>query len=124
MPIGVRRKATEWKKVENLYRTALAQNDSNNPSEQIRSRFRDSFDRGIVETAARSVNVRKIRLRTPPRRDTGRARVGRQKDAGLMACRPVPARSVQAARTSEACRGAPFAGSQPLPEMSLFAAEF
>jgi hypothetical protein len=42
MPISMRRKTRGMEKVENLYRTARAQNDSINTSEQLRSRLRDA----------------------------------------------------------------------------------
>ena len=42
MPIRMRRKACGMEKVENLYRTARAQNDSINTPEQFRSRLRDT----------------------------------------------------------------------------------
>src|SRR5260221_5930226 len=42
MPIPMRRKRRAMEKVENLYRTARAQNVSINTSEQIRSRLRES----------------------------------------------------------------------------------
>jgi hypothetical protein len=41
MPLPVCRKRRAVEKVENLYRTARAQNDSIDTSEQIRSRLRD-----------------------------------------------------------------------------------
>ena len=43
MPISMRRKTCGMEKVENLYRTALAQNDSINTSEQFGSRLRDAM---------------------------------------------------------------------------------
>jgi hypothetical protein len=43
MPISMRRKTRGMEKVENLYRTARAQNDSINTSEQLRSRLRDAL---------------------------------------------------------------------------------
>jgi hypothetical protein len=45
MPMRVGRKRFGMEKVENLYRTARAQNNSINTSEQIRSRLRDSVAR-------------------------------------------------------------------------------
>ena len=42
MPISMRRKSCGMEKVENLYRTAPAQNDSINTPEQFRSRLRDA----------------------------------------------------------------------------------
>ena len=42
MPMRVHRKRLGMEKVENLYRTARAQNDSTNTPKQIRSRLRDS----------------------------------------------------------------------------------
>ena len=42
MPLRMRRKACGMEKVENLYRTARAQNDSINTPEQFRSRLRDT----------------------------------------------------------------------------------
>ena len=42
MPISMRRKTCGMEKVENLYRTAPAQNDSINTSEQFGSRLRDA----------------------------------------------------------------------------------
>ena len=42
MPLRLRRKTRFMEKVENLYRTARAQNDSINTPEQFRSRLRDT----------------------------------------------------------------------------------
>ena len=42
MPISMRRKTCGMEKVENLYRTAPAQKDSINTSEQFGSRLRDA----------------------------------------------------------------------------------
>ena len=42
MPIRMGRKSRRMEKVENLYRTARAQNDSINTPEQFRSRLRDT----------------------------------------------------------------------------------
>ena len=42
MPIRMGRKSRRMEKVENLYRTAPAQNDSINTSEQFGSRLRDA----------------------------------------------------------------------------------
>jgi hypothetical protein len=53
MPIAMRRKTRGMEKVENLYRTARAQNDSINTPEQIRSRFRDSVEPEIAAAAKR-----------------------------------------------------------------------
>ena len=43
MPISMRRKACRMEKVENLYRTAPAQNDSIDTTEQFGSRLRDAM---------------------------------------------------------------------------------
>ena len=43
MPISMRRKTCGMEKVENLYRTAPARNDSINTSEQLGSRLRDAM---------------------------------------------------------------------------------
>ena len=52
MPMSLRRKSRRMEKVEILYRTARAQNDSINTQEQQRSRLRDV---GRAERMARTV---------------------------------------------------------------------
>ncbi len=52
MPMRVRRKRFGMEKVENLYRTARAQNDSTNTPKQIRSRLRDSRRRRAATNRA------------------------------------------------------------------------
>ena len=52
MPITLRRKSRGMEKVEILYRTARARNDSINTPEQQRSRLRDA---GPAERMARTV---------------------------------------------------------------------
>ena len=55
MPLRMRRKACAMEKVENLYRTAPAQNDSIDTSEQFRSRLRDA---GRANRMARAIERR------------------------------------------------------------------
>ena len=52
MPMRARRKRFGMEKVENLYRTARAQNDSTNTPKQIRSRLRDSRRRRAATNRA------------------------------------------------------------------------
>jgi hypothetical protein len=55
MPLCMRRKTRGMEKVENLYRTARAQNDSINTSEQFRSRLRDAV---CANRMARAIECR------------------------------------------------------------------
>ena len=55
MPISIRRKACGMEKVENLYCTARAQNDSINTPEQLESRLRDA---GCAHRMARAIERR------------------------------------------------------------------
>ena len=55
MPISMRRKTCGMEKVENLYRTAPAQNDSINTSEQLGSRLRDAVR---ADRMARAIECR------------------------------------------------------------------
>ena len=63
MPISMRRKTCGMEKVENLYRTARAQNDSINTSEQFRSRLRyavhaDRMTRAIERRAPQDEGIK------------------------------------------------------------------
>jgi hypothetical protein len=78
MPIRMRRKAREMEKVENLYRSARAQNDSINTSEQIRSRLRDSLhadgDACAIQRRPPQYQRVKGQQHQPSQRHQGRAR--------------------------------------------------
>jgi hypothetical protein len=147
MPIPVRRKRFGMEKVENLYRTARAQNNSTNTSEQIRSRLRDSVaptrgcepcelakalgsvraarecHRRAIVAAAKIVDwifSYRVRRRSGAARGawTSAGRSGRV-SRGL---RPASEQSVQMRLPLRSSR--PAERPQPLPEMSHFGAEF
>jgi hypothetical protein len=133
-------------KVEILYRTARAQNNSTNTSEQIRSRLRDSVaptrccePRELAKAlgsgpAAREYHRRAIMLaakivdwifsyRVRRRSDAARGpRASARRPAGSVGPLPTSEQSVQMRLPLRSSR--PAERPQPLPEMSHFGAEF
>jgi len=135
MPIRMRRKRRALEKVENLYRTARAQNDSINTFKQIRSRLRylRRARAGVNLVGGPVSNRGALAGRARSQRDHDRRR-NRRLDI-FLSCRARPApgaavwaavgvsRSCATARSNRSRCARPI-GLQPLPEMSHFGAEF
>jgi len=127
MPMRVRRKRFGMEKVENLYRTARAQNDSTNTPKQIRSRLRDSRRRRAATNRAgwpirnRGSLVAEVLFRFGARANTIATRSSSPpgRPAGSFPIMPGPARAPRAGRASAArpVRGA--AGLRHISEQSV-----